>query len=168
MVTEKVRLSVWCGLCLLAQGSLLRPIRWSRRFGSFPLHFKTSAPPSASTPQPAPFTLSSTGTNLVAGQRRQLTVTVTDATGSNYSHSYNLRVIPAPPVLLTIQGTLNRAADLMRQVAGFRCTVEQNSAGITEQGVSPGENHPAAQICRLPGRARTSRRICPLTVRRSP
>ncbi|HLH54470.1 MAG TPA: hypothetical protein VKY92_12720 [Verrucomicrobiae bacterium] len=54
--------------------------------------------------------LSSTGTNLVAGQRRQLTVTVTDATGSNYSHSYDLRVIPPPPALLTTQITLKTGA----------------------------------------------------------
>ena len=54
--------------------------------------------------------LSSTGTNLVAGQRRQLTVSVTDASGSDYVHLYDLRVIAPSPALLTTQLTLKTGA----------------------------------------------------------
>ena len=54
--------------------------------------------------------LTSTGTNLVAGQRRQLTVSVTDASGSNYIHLYDLRIISPPPAILTTQLTLKSGA----------------------------------------------------------
>jgi hypothetical protein len=50
--------------------------------------------------------LISAGTNLVAGQRRQLTVSVIDATGNSYIHLYDLRVISPPPALPTAQVTL--------------------------------------------------------------
>jgi hypothetical protein len=54
--------------------------------------------------------LSSSGTNLVAGQRRQFTLSVIDATGTNYNHSYDLRVIASPPGLPTTQITLKTGA----------------------------------------------------------
>ena len=54
--------------------------------------------------------LTSTGTNLIVGQRRQLTVSVTDASGSNHIHVYDLRIIPPPPAILTTQLTLKSGA----------------------------------------------------------
>lgn len=70
--------------------------------------------------------LSSTRTNLVAGQRRQLTVTATDTTGSNYIHSYNLRVIPRPPALLTTRVTLKTGAAANLVLAATNGTVPLN------------------------------------------
>jgi len=54
--------------------------------------------------------LTSTGTNMVAGQRRQLSVSVTDASGSNHIQIYDLRIISPPPAILTTQLTLKSGA----------------------------------------------------------
>jgi hypothetical protein len=70
--------------------------------------------------------LSSMGTNLVAGQRRQLTATVIDATRSNYTHSYDLRVIPPPPALLTTQVTLKTGAPANLVLAAANGTAPLN------------------------------------------
>ena len=55
--------------------------------------------------------LASNGTNLVAGQRNQFTVSVRDAAGTNFSRLYNLRVISPPPTILTGMVTLKSGAN---------------------------------------------------------
>jgi hypothetical protein len=50
--------------------------------------------------------LSSDGTNLSFGQRRQFTVSVTDFAGTNWNRTYDVRVIGPGPTILTSQLTL--------------------------------------------------------------
>lgn len=54
--------------------------------------------------------LSSAGTQLTAGQRMQFTVNVSDASGTNYSRIYDLRVVDDLPQILTSQVTLKTGA----------------------------------------------------------
>src|SRR5579859_1800311 len=54
--------------------------------------------------------LSSASSGLVTGQRSQFIVSVTDGAGTNYSRSYDLRVIAGPPEILTTQITLKSGA----------------------------------------------------------
>jgi hypothetical protein len=54
--------------------------------------------------------LNSSGTNLLAGQRRQFAVSVTDAAGTNYSQPYDLRVIPPSPGVVATQFTVKSGA----------------------------------------------------------
>jgi hypothetical protein len=70
--------------------------------------------------------LSSAGTNLVAGQRRQLSVSVTDGTGTTYIHLYDLRVISPPPAVLTTQLTLKTGATTNLLLAATNGTAPLN------------------------------------------
>lgn len=56
------------------------------------------------------YRVSSTGTGLVADQRVQFTVTVTDAKAATFSRAYDLRVIAPPPAILTSSVILKTGA----------------------------------------------------------
>jgi hypothetical protein len=68
--------------------------------------------------------LSAAGTNLIANQRGQFTVTVKDAAGATLSRAYDVRVVAPAPQILTTQIT-------------FKAGVTTNVALVATNGTAP-------------------------------
>jgi hypothetical protein len=82
--------------------------------------------------------VSASGANLVSGQRRQVTIAVTDASSATTSRAYDLRVISPPPEILTTfakfkSGQAPQTA--LRATNGFGKLTFQVISGVRPSGV---------------------------------